>query len=243
MSLALLIPQGLAKTETRMRWIALHVVVAVAYVVYVAISLGLSQLLQRLYPVMRLSHRVEKRLENSLLPQIMYLLLRRFAIVSNMTSFRIDKYEVKTHKLCFLFGTMIASRVYPCVIPSNTLSKMFFRRTNVSDRPCRCIIVIVIYKEARNVHNGCGSQEVWPWSQAAETHYLMFSSESDPRVQVNITICRNQRSEVKSTVADENSSTTAINWQFWISFTIYGNLSTGNLRIRRGLVCAWITRP
>ena len=42
MSLALLIPQGLAKAETRMRWIALHVVVAVAYVVYVAISLGLS---------------------------------------------------------------------------------------------------------------------------------------------------------------------------------------------------------
>jgi len=29
------------KQETRMRWIALHVVVAVAYVVYVAISLGL----------------------------------------------------------------------------------------------------------------------------------------------------------------------------------------------------------
>lgn len=82
----------------------------------------------------------------------------------SVTSFRIDKYEVKTHKLCFLFGTMIPSRVYPCVISSNTLSKMFFRRTNVSDRPCRCIIVIVIYKEARNVHNGCGSQEVWLWS-------------------------------------------------------------------------------
>lgn len=29
------------KQETRMRWIALHVVVAVAYVVYVAIRLGL----------------------------------------------------------------------------------------------------------------------------------------------------------------------------------------------------------
>lgn len=43
----------------------------------------------------------------------------------SVTSFRIDKYEVKTHKLCFLSGTMIASRVYPCVISSNTLSKMF----------------------------------------------------------------------------------------------------------------------
>ncbi len=54
---------------------------------------------------------------------------------------------------------MIASRVYPCFILSNTLSKMFFIRTHVSDPPCRCIIVIVICKEVRNVHNRRRSHE------------------------------------------------------------------------------------